>query len=204
MCGVRWWQGADVLRWRGRVVTWSKVADSDQFPDPVEILIPSCIATQKSVFTLFCVFLSVHIGFLANESQYGHYHDRYSPYPATNPLGGSTPKIQVLSHSPKITNHVHVLFQRDTHYMVKNTGQVIHDPYAAPYGQSPSPNYHETHAPTYYPHFPHAPSPPPPPPHPISSSTLLSRLARLAVLPTSTSLPNFFEQLNLYNRVSTV
>jgi len=47
--------------------------------------ISSCIATQRSVFTLFRVFLSVHISFLANEGQYGHYNHGYSPYPATNP-----------------------------------------------------------------------------------------------------------------------
>jgi len=27
--GVRQWRSADVLRWRGKVVTWSKVADSE-------------------------------------------------------------------------------------------------------------------------------------------------------------------------------
>ena len=65
----------------------------------------------------------------------------------------TTPNI--LSHIPKMTNHV--LFRRDIHHTAKNTDRYLpvgHDPYAPPYGQSPSPNHHKTHATTSYPPHP--------------------------------------------------
>jgi len=79
---------------------------------------------------------------------------------------------KILSHILEMINHV--LFQRDTGYPPHGRERIPielstlgHDPYAAPYGQSPSPNHHETHAMTSYPHPPHVVSLPPPPPAPF-------------------------------------
>ena len=97
---------------------------------------------------------------------------------------------KILSHTPKITSHV--LLQRDTHRMVKNSDRVIH-PWDKILTQRHTGNLPHRittkHTPrplillTCCPHLPR---------HrfPISSSTLVTRLARLTVLSTSTSLPH--------------